>query len=120
MKIPYRPVPKNEKKINEIIWTNKENEKFVRLYKSGYSIKEISDILRKSEELIEERVNLLNSQYKGEKRNRPWSIVEEKYLFKYKDSKTYNELALELNRSKDSIQKKVSRLNLNLVHPISG
>lgn len=120
MKIPYRPVPKNEKKINEIIWTNKENEKFVRLYKSGYSIKEISDILRKSEELIEERVNLLNSQYKGEKRNRPWSIVEEKYLFKYKDSKTYNELALELNRSKDSIQKKVSRLNLNLVHAISG
>lgn len=120
MKIPYRPVPKNEKKINEIIWTNKENEKFVRLYKSGYSIKEISDILRKSEELIEERVNLLNSQYKGEKRNRPWSIVEEKYLFKYKDSKTYNELALELNRSKDSIQKKVSRLNLNLVHSISG
>lgn len=120
MKIPYRPVPKNEKKINEIIWTNKENEKFVRLYKGGYSIKEISDILRKSEELIEERVNLLNSQYKGEKRNRPWSIVEEKYLFKYKDSKTYNELALELNRSKDSIQKKVSRLNLNLVHAISG
>lgn len=120
MKIPYRPVPKNEKKINEIIWTNNENEKFISLYKSGYSIKEISEILRKSEDLIEERVNLLNSQYKDKKRNRPWSIEEEKYLFKYKDSKTYNELALELNRSKDSIQKKVSRLNLNLVHAISG
>lgn len=120
MEIPYRPVPKNEKKINEITWTNKENENFIRLYKSGYSIKEISDILRKSEGIIEERVNLLNSQFKSDSRNRPWSIVEEKYLFKYKDSKTYNELALELNRSKDAIQKKVSRLNLNLIYAISS
>lgn len=120
MKIQYRPVPKNDKKINEITWTNKENENFIRLYKSGYSIKEISDTLRKSEELIEERVNLLNSQFKGESRNRPWSIVEEKYLFKYKDHKTYNELALELNRSKDSIQKKICRLNINLIQAISG
>lgn len=46
--------------------------------------------------------------------------MEEKYLFKYKDSKTYNELALELNRSKDAIQKKVSRLNLNLIYAISS
>ena len=120
MKIQYRPVPKNEKKINEIIWTNNENEKFIRLYKNGHSIGEISNILRKSEALIEERVNLLNSQLKGDSRNRPWSIVEEKYLFKYKDHKTYNELALELNRSKDSIQKKICRLNINLIQAISG
>lgn len=120
MKVPYRPVPKNEKKINEIIWTNKENEEFIGLYNKGYSTKQISQILRKSEDLIEERVNLLKSQFKGESRNRPWSIVEEKYLFKYKDLKTYNELALELNRSKDSIQKKVCRLNINLIQAIRG
>lgn len=118
MKIPYRPIPKNEKKINEIVWTKNENEKFIELYNSGYSIEEISYILKKNEDLVKERVDLLKYQDNPNKVKRPWSIAEERYLFKYKNSKTYNELALELNRSKHSIQKKVCRLNINLIEAI--
>ncbi|MDU2290794.1 hypothetical protein [uncultured Clostridium sp.] len=113
--IPYRPIPKREKKINEVVWSSKENKEFIELYNNGYSKKQISKILKKNEDIIEERIDLLNYKEKCNSRNKPWSIAEEKYLFKYKDIKTINELALELDRSKHAIQKKLTRLNVNLI-----
>lgn len=118
LKVPYRPITKRDKEMS-VAWTVEENKYFLELYRNNYSIKEISKRLNKDERLIQERVELLKSKIDTEFKNRPWSITEEKYLFKYKDKKTAQELALELDRSYYAVRKKIDRLNINLIQAFS-
>ena len=91
------------------MWKNKDVEKLLLMYDSEISIQDISIELSKTELSIYKKLYRLN-KYKG--KNKFWSQSEEEELKILSKNLDIEEISKTLNRSKDSVRKKMDRLKI--------
>lgn len=94
-------------------WTKKEDEQLIRLFKAGYTKKEIGQILERSETAVDRRIARLKVAGKipYEKINISWTDEEVEMLIELeKKGLLDKEIAYELGREVDHIRDKRRRM----------